>query len=122
MKDVRQLVRPRPFGHINENVKMRPSDAEKVSESLEVQPIFVCASDFGWITRPRLWWMSVPWADHATDPDTCHMLVLARNEGWHRLRLDAPRRALQDMDLYGLARSSTTPAADENGRPAAKGA
>ena len=69
-----------------------------------------------------------------TDPDTGHAMVWARHENWHRLRLDAERRAIQDMDLGGLdfddavksgqikMPCSTTPAADENGRPAPKGA
>ena len=52
MGEIRPMVAPRPFGHINENVVM-PADVQKVSERLDVQPNFVCASDFGWITRPR---------------------------------------------------------------------
>ena len=42
MKDVRQLIRPRPFGHISENVKMRPSDAEKVSEPRGAANLRLC--------------------------------------------------------------------------------
>ena len=53
----------------NENVVMRPSDATRVSEKLEVEPVF-CASDFGWITRLRLWWLLVRWEEFTTDPDT----------------------------------------------------
>ena len=32
MGEIRSRTAPRPFGHINENVVMRPSDAAKVSE------------------------------------------------------------------------------------------
>ena len=105
MGEIRPMVAPRPSGQTKENVRGHaPScDAEKVSERLDMQPIFVCASDFGWITRPRLWCVSVRWEDFATDPDTGHALQWAKHSGWHRLRIDAPRKAVGDMDLDNLS-------------------
>ena len=32
------------------------------SPALAVQPVLVCASDFGWVNRPRLWWTTTDWA------------------------------------------------------------
>ena len=54
-----------PLGlHLRE--RRHGAGADQVSQHLGVPPIFVCASDFGWITRPRLWWLSIPWATFAT--------------------------------------------------------
>ena len=36
-----------------ENVVMQPAAAKEVSDCLGVEPILVCASDFGWISRPE---------------------------------------------------------------------
>ena len=53
---------------IFENVLMNSADAKTVTEKLGCQPVFACAGDFGWVTRPRLWWLSVKWGDLTSDP------------------------------------------------------
>ena len=55
---------------IFENVLMNSANAKTVTEKLGCQPVFACAGDFGWVTRPRLWWLSVKWGDLTSDP--CH--------------------------------------------------
>ena len=51
---VTSLLGDRRVGFMFENVVMEPQDAAKVSEAVGVQPVMVFASDFGWISRPRL--------------------------------------------------------------------
>ena len=55
--DIKRRLPRRKFGTLAENTAMRKEDAQIVSDELDCQPIL--ASDFGWISRPRLFWMSV---------------------------------------------------------------
>ena len=96
LDELRRRLAPRRFGFLVENVEMTPADAAEASKQLGCQPIFADAADFGWIGRPRL---------------------------------DSPRAVPDSFDLDGLKFSevvasgrirlpcSTTPAADERGRP-----
>ena len=60
MFEVQQLLAPRRFGFLYENVAMANNHAKAISDALQVEPIYVCASDlFGWLNRPRLWWTPV---------------------------------------------------------------
>ena len=56
--ELRAALRGWRVGFMFENVVMQPAAAKEVSDCLGVEPILVCASDFGWISRPRLWWIS----------------------------------------------------------------
>ena len=80
--------------------------------------MFACAGDFGWVTRPRLWWLSVKWSPE---------------KGWlHRLQLNTPRKAVTDFYMGGYSfhadvasgrkhmPCATTPAPADKGRPAPK--
>ncbi|CAE7942363.1 unnamed protein product, partial [Symbiodinium sp. KB8] len=70
MSEVRRLVAPRRFGFIFENVEMATADAEQITEALGAAPLWVDAADFGWVGRPRLWWLSADWARMTLDPET----------------------------------------------------
>ena len=70
---------------------------------------------FGWLNRPRLWWLSIDWTTFPTN--------LRRCSGASRAKCD-------DLDSLSFSEgvcsgrlsvpTATTPAADENGRPAPK--
>ncbi|CAE7595796.1 unnamed protein product [Symbiodinium sp. CCMP2592] len=74
-----------------ENVVMEPADAAKISDALGVQPVLVCGSDFGWISRPRLWWMSADLTGALVDPASGRPLHWSKQGSYRRLRLEAPR-------------------------------
>ena len=128
--DIKRRLPRRRFGTFAENTTMRKEDAQIISDELDCQPVLVCASDFGWISRPRLFWLSIDWSNVQQDPATGAHLVWSVQDGWDRLRLDAARLSTDDFDLAGLkfhptvssgrrcVPCSTTPAPDENGRPA----
>ena len=127
--ELRRRLAPRRFGFLVENVEMTPADAAEASKQLGCQPTFADAADFGWIGRPRLWWSSVDWDEITHDPSTAERWTWVLHRRWDRLRLDSPRAAPDSFDLDGLKFSdavasgrirlpcSTTPAADERGRP-----
>ena len=128
--DLRRRLPRRKFGSLAENTTMRKEDAQIVTDELDCQPILVCASDFGWISRPRLFWMSIDWSDVRQDPAPGAHLVWSVQDGWDRLRLEATRPSVGGFDLAGLKfhptvasgrrcmPCSTAPAPDENGRAA----
>ena len=127
--ELRRRLAPRRFGFLVENVEMTPADAAEASKQLGCQPTFADAADFGWIGRPRLWWSSVDWDEITHDPSTAERWTWVLHRRWDSLRLDSPRAAPDSFDLDGLKFSdavasgrirlpcSTTPAADERGRP-----
>ena len=129
LDELRRRLAPRRFGFLVENVEMTPPDAAEASKQLGYQPIFADAADFGWIGRPRLWWTSIDWDEVTHDPSTAERWTWVLHRRWDRLRLDSPREAPDSFDLDGLKFSdavasgrirlpcSTTPAADERGRP-----
>ena len=113
---------------------MPTADVHVVTEALGVAPIYSCAGDFGWVTRPRLWWLSVDWEAHPCDPETGLALSWGERQKTRRLRLDGERRAASDFDTGGLSfpegvssgrlrvPCATTPAADDAGRSAPRSA
>ncbi|CAE7195818.1 eIF3-S7 [Symbiodinium natans] len=115
-----------------ENVVMKKSDADVVSQRLQVQPVLACGSDFGWISRPRLWWATIDWSQFSTHPLSGEALRWSLKEGWRKLRIGAHRAAEDDLNVGSLRFDdavragrvllpcATTPAEDENGRPAPK--
>ena len=130
--DVAGLIGDRRLGFLFENVVMEPKDAAVVTEALGVEPFVACASDFGWISRPRLWWMSPAVTTMSIDPAAGRQLQWGRHGSFRRLRLESPRAPSADMEVDGLAfheavtsgrlrlPCATTPAEDEQGRPAPK--
>ena len=93
---------------------MSAETAKVSSEALGVQPVFVCPSDFGWVSRPP-GLTACPWSGR-------------RMGRWDRLRLAAVRASADSFDLGGLAFHSsvaqgrklmpcaTTPAPTDDGR------
>ena len=53
MDELRAALRSHRFAFLYENVEMSAEAAKVSSEALGVQPVFVCPSDFGWVSRPR---------------------------------------------------------------------
>ncbi|CAE7923243.1 unnamed protein product [Symbiodinium sp. KB8] len=130
--DVKGLIGDRSLGFLFENVVMEPKDAAVVTEALGVEPFVACASDFGWISRPRLWWMSPAVTAMTVDPAAGRQLQWGKHGSFRRLRLESPRAPAADMEVDGLTfheavtsgrlrlPCATTPAEDEQGRPAPK--
>ncbi|CAE7477634.1 PUB3, partial [Symbiodinium sp. CCMP2456] len=58
MHELRARVPKHRFGCLDENVDVDRAAAKVISHGLGVQPVFACPSDFGWVSRPRLWWTS----------------------------------------------------------------
>ena len=61
MDELRAALKDHRFAFLYENVEMGAEAAKVSSDALGVQPVFVCPFDFGWVSRPRLWWLSVDW-------------------------------------------------------------
>ena len=130
--ELRAALRGWRVGFMFENVVMQPAAAKEVSDCLGVEPILVCASDFGWISRPRLWWISGDLRRRTEDPATGAPLAWTKKGPFHRLRLEEARAAPGSLLPKGMAfhpavassrlllPCATTPAEDENGRPAPK--
>ena len=130
--DVAGLIGDRHLGFLFENVVMEPKDAAVVTEALGVEPFVACASDFGWISRPRLWWMSPAVTTMSLDPAEGRQLQWGKHGSFRRLRLESPRAPSVDMEVDGLSfheavtsgrlrlPCAATPAEDEQGRPAPK--
>ena len=85
-----------------ENVVMKKSDADVVSQRLQVQPVLACGSDFGWISRPRLWWATIDWSKFTTHPLSGEALHWSLKEGWRKLRIGAHRAAEEDLHVGPL--------------------
>ena len=60
MDELRAILKDHRFAFLYENVKMSQESAKIAPDSLGVQPLFVCPCDFGWVSRPRLWWLDAP--------------------------------------------------------------
>ncbi|CAE7869448.1 unnamed protein product, partial [Symbiodinium necroappetens] len=132
MDELRSVLRQHRFAFLYENVEMDAEAAKVSSDALGVSPVFVCPSDFGWVSRPRLWWLSVEWSRVVTDPADGSPLEWAKRGRWDRLRLTAALSAADSFELGGglqfhssvaqgrkLMPCATTPA---HGRRAAKAA
>ena len=129
-KAIAEKLGSRPTGWMYENVVMAHEHAARVSERLGVQPVMSCASDFGWISRPRLWWLHVDWSKWPCDPITNEPLRWGKRFKWNRVRFEGVRKAVADFQLDGLSfhpavvsgrlklPCATTPAESDNGRPA----
>ena len=77
---------------------MQPSMANEVSEALDAQPVLVCASDFGWVNRPRLWWTLVDWSSNPNEQKDDGPLQWTKQGKWQRLR-----KSVSDFELDGLS-------------------
>ena len=102
MSEVRRLVAPRRFGFIFENVEMATADAKQITEALGAKPLWADAADFGWVGRPRLWWLSTDWARMTLDPETGEPLQWTRRGQWDRLRVEEARRPVEALDMGDL--------------------
>ncbi|CAE7866773.1 unnamed protein product, partial [Symbiodinium necroappetens] len=107
LDELRAALKSHRFAFLYENVEMGVEAAKVSSDALGVQPVFVCPSDFGWVSRPRLWWLSVDWTRLASDPADGSPLEWAKKGRWDRLRLAAGRK---------LMPCATTPAPTDDGR------
>ena len=121
------------FHHLIENVVMQQkSEIQWVSEKTHTSPLVVDAADFGWISRPRIWWTRVDWSQFTTNPASSGDLRWGTLNKLPRLYVDAAYTTMNTEVLGGLKFSQrvenheirlpcmTTPAPDEHGRPAPK--
>ena len=112
MDELRAALKSHRFAFLYENVEMSTEAAKVSSDALGVQPVFVCPSDFGWVSRPRLWWLSVDWTRLASDPDDGSPLEWGKKGRWDRLRLAAIRASADSFDLGGLEFHSSVATAE----------
>ena len=89
----------RRMAFLYENVVMTKANADIITEALGHAPVFACGGDFGWITRPRLWWTSVKW-DQVT-----HDIVDGRRLQW---AMHAGTGAWPEDSWPSLAHPNTT--------------
>ncbi|CAE7879635.1 unnamed protein product, partial [Symbiodinium necroappetens] len=113
--DLAGLIGDCRLGFLFENVVMEP------------KPFVACASDFGWISRP---WMSPAVTTMSLDPAEGRQLQWGKQGSFRPLRLESSRAPPKDMEADGLffheavtsgrlrLPCATTPAEDEQGRPA----
>ena len=128
----RSLLPDRRWVFLFENVVMEPAHSDAVFKALGVDPIMVCASDFGWISRPRLWWLYPSILQATVDPASGKPLQWAKHGSYRRLRLEEPRQpeselVVDDLRFHPAVAAgrlklpcATTPAEDDAGRPAPK--
>ena len=131
-RKTRSLLPDRRWVFLFENVVMEPAHSDAVSKALGVDPIMVCASDFGWISRPRLWWLYPSILQATMDPASGKPLQWAKHGSYRRLRLEEPRQpeselVVDDLRFHPSVAAgrlklpcATTPAEDDAGRPAPK--
>ena len=98
----RSLLPDRRWAFLFENVVMEPAHSDAVSKALGVDPIMVCASDFGWISRPRLWWLYPSILQAAVDPASGKPLHWAKHGSYRRLRLEEPRQSESELVVDDL--------------------
>ena len=121
------------FHILVENVVMnRREDADYFSKALKASPALLCASDFGVISRPRLFWTRLDFAQVKQNPVTGKPIRWAKQSGYPRLHTDAPKDDIGKIQMKGLrfheeVRSGrkllpclTTPADSDAGREAPK--
>ncbi|CAE7552837.1 Dnmt3b [Symbiodinium sp. CCMP2592] len=114
---------------IAENVLMnRKEDVDYFSRRMRCSPTLICASDFGLISRPRLWWTRLDFGVSKTNPVTGKPMRWSKAHGQHRLHIDPPRDDPKAIKMPGLEFHQsildgsrrlpclTTPAASDAGR------
>ncbi|CAE7942077.1 unnamed protein product [Symbiodinium sp. KB8] len=122
------------FHIIVENVVMtRREDVDFFSERLKAVPTMMCSSDFGLISRPRLFWTRLDFAKIKLNPLTGKPLKWGKHNGHNRLYIEPPRDPISNISMRGLQFHDdivagrrllpclTTPATSESGREAPRG-
>ncbi|CAE7864907.1 DNMT3A, partial [Symbiodinium necroappetens] len=106
------------------------ADMRKVERMLDAPAVVHDASDFGTISRPRVWWCRVPWQEIAHRKDCPFNLRWTTMQGIPRVHFDVDKDELDSFDTEGLTLPRcltdeakpvpclTTPADDPQGRPA----
>ncbi len=118
--------------HLIENVVMQQkSEIQWASDNTHTSPVIADASDFGLVSRPRLWWTRIDWSSFPTNPVTGEKMRWGTINKLPRIHVDAPFDTLTEVDLGGLSLPRvenheirfpcmTTPAPDDHGTPAPK--
>ena len=90
--------------HLIENVVMQQkSEIQWVSDHTQCSPVVADAADFGWVSRPRLWWSKIDWATIHFNPMTQQPFRWGTVSKLPRLHLDGPFQHLSEVDLGGLS-------------------
>jgi hypothetical protein len=110
---------------LTENVVMDKSEADHFSARLQCEPVLVDASDFGLISRPRLWWTSIDWdlfPDVRYASKGHHTRVFVPDAHHPADSIDTGELHFSNSVLQGQCRMPclTTPAPTDAGRPAPK--
>ena len=80
------------FHIVVENVIMKSrEDINYFSKTLRATPLVICASDFGLISRPRLWWTRMDLSKLRDNPVNQKPLRWGKHTGVTRLFIDPPR-------------------------------
>ena len=111
-------------------VPQNKADIRAVEQALACQAVMHDSSDFGVVSRPRLWWTRIPWQQVSHRRDCPATLRWSTHQGVPRVTFAVAPDSLDAYDLGGLDWPSilrdragvlpclTTPAEDPAGRPA----
>ena len=122
------------FQIVVENVVMnRREDVDYFSKQLKASPMLLCASDFGVISRPRLFWTRLDFAKLKLNPVTNKPMRWSKQGGHPRLHIEAQHDDMSKFQMKGLQFHNevasgarllpclTTPATSDAGRDPPKG-
>ena len=89
-------------GYLVENVILQDrGEADFFSNALGCQTVAVDASDFGLISRPRLWWSRVDWHTVNSYPGSAKPLRWTKLHKFPRLHVDCDLQHASSLDLDG---------------------
>ena len=75
----------------------------KVERMLDAPAVVHDASDFGTISRSRVWWCRVPWQEIAHRKDCPYNLRWTTMQGIPRVHFDVDKDTLDSFDTEGLS-------------------
>ena len=111
-------------------VPSNKADVRLFERLLSAQATLHDASDFGVISRPRVWWSRIPWQELSHKPACPFRIRWTTQQGLPRAQFNVDQDSLADYDLDGLTWPSvviedkkilpclTTPSDTPGGRPA----
>ncbi len=121
IQEIRAIKDTQVIRRLVENVVAAKDEREHFSTRLGTQPVLVDSADFGWVSRPRLWWTDADWSlaegtwHRQQDVDRLALNTATPRHlvDWHDHK---PSAAAQSQ--FKLLPCLTTPAPTSAGRPA----
>ncbi|CAE7206135.1 unnamed protein product [Symbiodinium natans] len=126
----RSWGRPQAVLIVENVLPQNKADIRAFEKALAAQAVMHDSSDFGIISRPRVWWTRVPWQQVSHRSDCPAKLRWSTHQGVPRVTFAVHPDKIDDFDLGGLKWPSvlldrvgvlpclTTPSESPEGRPA----